>query len=101
MLKHHYAPKKELLFFENEIDLKEIRDNDCFLLFDTYLKDIAQKKQFLLSEKGNFQEAASNLFPLLHQLDDSKHDRIMASSLPEIGLGRAINDRLKKASSNF
>ncbi len=101
MLKHHYSPKKELLFFEGAIDPNEIKDNDCLLLFGKKNREIAIERQFSLSTNEDLKEATSKLFPLLHQLDGSTYTRILAQALPEIGLGRAINDRLKRASSNF
>ena len=50
-----------------------------------------------LSPKGDLQEAATNLFSALHRLDAAGLKIIYARLLPEIGLGRAINDRLRKA----
>ena len=101
MLKHHYAPKKELLFFDNTIEAHEIKDDDCLLLFGENIQEIPSERQFTLSSNKDLQEAASKLFPLLHELDDSPYTRILVKALPERGLGRAINDRLKRASSNF
>ena len=101
MLKHHYSPTKELLFFEKEILLSQLHEKDCILSFDKYEEFVSKEKQFLLSPKGDLNEAASNLFPLLHQLDKSSLSRILVKKLPEKGLGRAINDRLKRASSNY
>ena len=49
MLKHHYSPKKELLFFEGAIDPNEIKDNDCLLLFGKKNREIAIERQFSLS----------------------------------------------------
>lgn len=54
--------------------------------------------QFNLSATENLKEAAANLFTALRQLDESDADVILCELLPETGLGRAINDRLKRAS---
>lgn len=55
---------------------------------------------FNLSPKGNLQEAAANLFRLLFELDDpSRFDAIDVAPIPNEGLGRAINDRLERASA--
>ncbi|MBS7645367.1 MAG: L-threonylcarbamoyladenylate synthase [Candidatus Bathyarchaeia archaeon] len=51
----------------------------------------------ILSPKGDLREAAANLFSLLHELDEAGLDVIYAEPVPEIGLGRAIMDRLRKA----
>jgi L-threonylcarbamoyladenylate synthase len=52
----------------------------------------------ILSEKGDLREAAANLFAALRRLDEQKLDLIVAHPVPHEGLGRAINDRLYKAS---
>ncbi len=52
-----------------------------------------------LSPSGDLTEAAANLFACLHQLDAMGAERIAVSSIPETGLGRAINDRLRRAAA--
>jgi len=51
-----------------------------------------------LSPSGDLTEAATNLFAYLRQLDEST-DRIDVAPIPETGLGRAINDRLRRAAA--
>ncbi|MCU0373695.1 MAG: L-threonylcarbamoyladenylate synthase [Chitinophagaceae bacterium] len=53
---------------------------------------------FNLSEKGDADEAARNLFKTMREADDCGAEVILAGLLPEIGIGAAINDRLKRAS---
>jgi L-threonylcarbamoyladenylate synthase len=53
---------------------------------------------FCLSESGDMGEAAARLFALLHDFDSSDYDAIFAEKAPEVGLGSAINDRLRRAS---
>jgi L-threonylcarbamoyladenylate synthase len=45
------------------------------------------------------EEAARNLFQSLRDFDKMPIDVILAELLPEEGLGRAINDRLKRAAA--
>jgi L-threonylcarbamoyladenylate synthase len=53
-----------------------------------------------LSVKSNLTEAAANLFAMLRILDDSNHfDAIAVTSIPDTGLGLAINDRLRRAAT--
>ena len=54
-----------------------------------------------LSPSNNYSEAAVNLFAFLRELDEADIDIIISHYLPEIGLGLAINDRLKRAASEF
>ncbi|MCS7304437.1 MAG: L-threonylcarbamoyladenylate synthase [Thermoguttaceae bacterium] len=53
----------------------------------------------VLSQTGDLAEAAANLYAALRRLDQAGLDLILAHPMPEIGLGRAIMDRLRKASS--
>jgi L-threonylcarbamoyladenylate synthase len=52
----------------------------------------------VLSPKGDLKEAAANLFAAMRRLDEKNLDLILAHPVPEQGLGRAINDRLSRAS---
>jgi L-threonylcarbamoyladenylate synthase len=52
----------------------------------------------ILSKTGNLNEAACNLFAALRRLDSAGLDLIIAEKVPDEGLGRAINDRLYRAS---
>jgi L-threonylcarbamoyladenylate synthase len=55
-------------------------------------------KVYALSPRGEMREAAARLFALLHDLDAEGCGAIFAEKVPEEGLGRAINDRLYRAS---
>lgn len=51
-----------------------------------------------LSEQGDLGEAAANLFRALHRLDEQGLEAIWAQTVPDTGIGLAINDRLRRAS---
>jgi L-threonylcarbamoyladenylate synthase len=53
-----------------------------------------------LSPDGDLRRAAANLFACLHRLDALGLDLLLAEPLPEIGLGLAIMDRLRKAAAD-
>ncbi|MFT5481341.1 MAG: L-threonylcarbamoyladenylate synthase, partial [Bacteroidia bacterium] len=57
----------------------------------------AGRGDFNLSATGNLIEAARNLFAALRLADESHHISIVAQLVLNQGLGRAINDRLKRA----
>lgn len=84
-LKSHYAPETPLYPVDN---------------FKT-LKNISGKKIGILdfSNYKNKKEIALNLFSDLRKLDDGGYDFIVYEKVSDEGLGAAINDRLKKASS--
>lgn len=52
-----------------------------------------------LSEDGDLHEAAAGLFAAMRRLDDLELDCIVAEPLPNHGLGQAMMDRLRRASS--
>jgi L-threonylcarbamoyladenylate synthase len=51
----------------------------------------------VLSNSGNLREATSRFFAALRRLDAAGLDLIVAETFPEEGLGRALNDRLRRA----
>jgi L-threonylcarbamoyladenylate synthase len=53
---------------------------------------------FSLSKSSDLKEAALNLFSMIRQADESDAEVIFCEKLPDKGLGRAINDRLLRAS---
>ena len=52
-----------------------------------------------LSPAGDLTEAAANLFHHLHAMDALDAETIAVSPIPDHGLGRAINDRLRRAAA--
>lgn len=53
----------------------------------------------ILSPSRDLREAAANFFACLHRLEEERLDLIFAEPVPEVGLGRAIMDRLRKAAA--
>lgn len=51
----------------------------------------------VLSRAGDLREAATRLFAAIRRLDAHGLERIIAEPVPDVGLGRAINDRLRRA----
>ena len=54
---------------------------------------------YFLSKKGDLKEAASNLYKTMRKIKKKRFKRIFVSKIPNIGVGVAINDRLKRASN--
>lgn len=50
-----------------------------------------------LSRDGDLYEAASNLFAMMRALDNKQYKGIAVMNIPDVGIGVAINDRLKRA----
>jgi L-threonylcarbamoyladenylate synthase len=85
----------------NKLVPKCIQEGKAFgvLSFSTHLSALPSDKQFVLSPSQDLQEAAQRLFMGMRLLDEGDADLILAEFVPEIGLGRAINDRLKRAAA--
>lgn len=99
-LKSHYAPKKPLYFgdLSGLIQLHKAK-KQSIICFGGLKHSAEQPKQILdLSPDKELKEAAMNLFAMLRAADESDTEVILAQTLPDWGLGRAINDRLKRAS---
>ncbi len=104
-LLRHYAPRTALRL--NAIDLKP---GEALLAFgsDKFMgirgggsaKDMPDTARRNLSEGGDLHEAAANLFRMLHDLDRPAHKAIAVMAVPDTGLGRAINDRLRRAAAS-
>jgi L-threonylcarbamoyladenylate synthase len=94
-LKSHYAPRKKMITGNIEQLLRQ-HPRAGVLSFQT---NYNSPHQFILSPSGDMAEAAKNLFTALRMLDNHPTDIILAEYVPEAGLGRAINDRLRRASA--
>ena len=99
-LKSHYAPKKPIFIGDIDELQKRYASKKVGLLIFGNLNPIHQNALVKnLSPSANYQEAATNLFSFLRDLDESEIDLIICHLLPEENLGIAINDRLLRASS--
>ena len=97
MLPRHYAPRTPIVLDWNEENL-EFYKNIGLLAFQEAKNNVKFRHIEILSKKGDMREAAANLFTAIRRLDALNLDLIMAEPVPEIGLGRAIMDRLRRAS---
>ena len=95
-LASHYAPRLAL-----RLDARAVGPDEALLAFGPALPGAALT--FNLSEAGDPAEAAARLFAGLHHLDAEGARRglaaIAAMAIPEHGLGRAVNDRLRRAAA--
>lgn len=101
MLASHYAPQKKLLIrnMEQYLENAENIGKIGVLSFSKKYDNIPKKHQVILSETGSFLEATQNLFAGMRYLDKQNIDIIITELLPEQDLGRAINDRLRRAAA--
>jgi L-threonylcarbamoyladenylate synthase len=84
----HYAPGLPL-----RLDAAQTRPGEAMIGFGPAAPDDAMN----LSRAGDLEEAAANLFAMLRTVDGPPFTGIAVMPVPDIGLGRAINDRLQRA----
>jgi len=89
--KLHYYPGIPVLINKNYP-----KKNEAFITFGNKFKNA--KNYFNLSKKNNLAEAANNLYRTMREIKKKKYKSISVCKIPNKGIGRAINDRLKKAS---
>jgi L-threonylcarbamoyladenylate synthase len=102
MLKSHYAPKKKFVLGRLSDLVDEYRQKDenfGVISFQKDYEEIDSGRKVILSLKGDYKEAAKKLFSALRILDQADVSVILAELLPEENLGRAINDRLRRAAA--
>lgn len=100
MLRSHYAPSKKIILGNLNDLLREWGGHKIGVLSfkETLLAD-AEIKQIVLAPDGKVETAAKLLFSSLRQLDQEDVEVILAEEVPNYGLGRAINDRLRRAAA--
>jgi L-threonylcarbamoyladenylate synthase len=96
LLASHYAPKLPV-----RLDAVDVRRNEALLAFGPPLPGAGAV--FELSDSADLIEAAARLFAGLRKLDEDAAtlglERIAVMPVPEEGIGRAINDRLRRAAA--
>jgi L-threonylcarbamoyladenylate synthase len=90
MLESHYAPTLPV-----RIEAEDALSGEALLGFGPGARDAMLN----LSPTGDLAEAAANLFAMLRALDRPTFRGIAVMSIPDNGLGAAINDRLRRAAT--
>ena len=102
MLKKHYSPNTKFRITENIYScLIEEKDKNIGFLIFSNLEIEVHEKCILLSKNQNLKEAAQNLYAAMQELDNMGFDLIIAEKFPNIGIGKALNDKLLRAQEDF
>jgi len=91
-LRLHYSPGIPV-----KMNIKHVEKNQALIGFGKKFK--CKKNHFNLSQNGNLKEVANNLYKTMRKIKKSKFKSIAVIKIPNVGIGRAINDRLWKASN--
>ena len=87
----HYSPGIPL-----RMNVTKPKNDEAFIIIKK--KKIKLKNYFYLTTKNNLDEAAKNLYSCLRKIKNRGYRSIAVEKIPNIGLGKAINDRLYRAS---
>ena len=90
MFKKHYSPNIPMI-----LNKKRVGKNHAFITFGKKYKK--SKNTFNLSENSDLRIAAKNLYKTFRLIKKMKYKKIYVAKIPNIGIGVAINDRLKRA----
>ena len=88
----HYSPGIPL-----RVNVKKSKSNEAFVLIKK--RNIDSKNYYYLSKKKNLKEAAKNLYSILRKIKKDGYKMIAVEKIPNIGIGKTINDRLNRASN--
>jgi L-threonylcarbamoyladenylate synthase len=92
----HYATRTPLIIADEAKTLPSV-ERRGLLTFVAEPGDERYAAIEALSSRGDLAEAAANLFAAMRRLDVRGLEVIVARRVPDVGLGRAINDRLRRA----
>ncbi len=99
MLISHYAPRKQVVVGKISELIQQYNSEEIGILsFRESYYGINAEHQMTLSATGDMEEAARHLFASLRKMDNLPIKVIITELVPDHGLGRAINDRLRRAS---
>lgn len=98
-LQNHYAPTKRFLLGNVQSLIREHHLKNPGILTFQKMEHLPGAIHLVLSDTGDLHEAARNLFGMLRQLDKQDIDAVIAEEVPNVGIGRAINDRLRRAAA--
>ena len=96
-LKSHYAPTKKVILGTLKELLYQQQGKKFGIL--SFRNNLQLPHQIILSPSGQVEEAAQNLFAALREFDKMPVETVIAELVPDVGIGRAINDRLRRAAS--
>ncbi len=92
-LERHYAPSHSM-----RLEVCDPQEGEVLLAFGAKFPTVCKTVRNL-SIQGDLKEAAANLFAMLRDLDQIDSEGISVMPIPEVDLGVAINDRLRRAAA--
>lgn len=99
MLPYHYSPRTPLFLTDNlkqdisSFDIQKIG----LITLNTSIPNAPESHQIKLSGTNDLETAGHLLYSAMHELDALELDAIFVEKMPDTGIGKTMNDRLKRA----
>ena len=90
-LRIHYSPGIPI-----RLNVKKTKKGEALLLIKK--NKINKTNYYFLSKNGDLKEAAKNLYTILRKIKKDNYKSIAVDKIPNMGIGKTINDRLLRAS---
>ena len=101
LLAKHYSPRTPLKRIEKFTSNNNIQNIGVIRFSpETIISGIKPKTLVTISENKDLNEVAAKLYGAIRELDDLNLDLILIDSCSQDGVGRAIMDRIDRASQN-
>lgn len=97
-VKYHYSPDIPTFILSKDSNYSS---NSLLIKYSEFERDFPKCNQIRLSPSGNLNQAATNLFRILNEANNSSFERIYIELVPNISIGRAINDKIRKAAAKY
>ena len=78
------------------MNVKKAKIDSAFILIKK--RKVKLSNYYYISTKSDLNEAAKNLYSCLRKIKNKGYKSIVVEKIPNKGLGKAINDRLYRAS---
>lgn len=99
--KKHYAPNTPLMMVDSiEESVSNYPADKVVLILFGKKTELQQYKCIQLSDDRIMEQAASNLYSALYEADELAPSVILIEPFPDNGIGKALNERLRKAATN-
>jgi len=98
MLSSHYAPNTQTMVTDKVKEMVNSNPNQKIgVIMIKESTGLHLEKEIILSGTASLHEMAQKLYAAMHQLDTMGLDLIIIEKAPDIGIGKAINDRLQRS----
>ncbi|MBT3648537.1 MAG: threonylcarbamoyl-AMP synthase [Flavobacteriales bacterium] len=98
MLSQHYSPGKSIISIESQENLDQLSDESTGVIVHSLTDPLSYSKLVRIETDEKMENTAQSFYHALHQMAENAATKsILIERIEDFGLGRAINDRLKRA----